>query len=122
MIIERSYIVLRNVRFHAFHGVMPQERQVGGDFEVSLKAEVDLTHPMASDDVADTVSYADIYETLKQEMEKPSKLLEHVAGRIGQVLFDNYQQISAIDLQIIKLNPPMGADSTGAGIELHLTR
>ena len=101
---------------------MPQERQVGGDFEVSLKAEVDLTHPMASDDVADTVSYADIYETLKQEMEKPSKLLEHVAGRIGQVLFDNYQQISAIDLQIIKLNPPMGADSTGAGIELHLTR
>ena len=27
---------------------------------------------------------------------------------------------SSIDLKLVKLNPPMGADSDGAGVELHL--
>ena len=32
-----------------------------------------------TDDVADTVSYADVYEAVKAEMEVPSKLLEPVS-------------------------------------------
>ncbi len=121
MRINHSYIVLREVRFHARHGVMPQERKVGGDFTVSLRVGVDLSRPVASDDVADTLNYATLYEVVKREMAIPSQLLEHVAGRIGQAVFDAFPQVISIDLTLMKLNPPMGADCEGAGVELHLT-
>ena len=118
--VERSYILLKEVRFYAYHGVMPQERKVGGDFTVSLRVGVDLNRPVASDDVADTLNYATLYEVVKREMAIPSQLLEHVAGRIGQSVFETFPQVLSIDLTLMKLNPPMGADSEGAGVELHL--
>ena len=67
-----------------------------------------------------TLNYAELYEVVKCEMMKPSDLLEHVAGRIGQAVFDTFPQILSLQVSITKLNPPMGADCDGAGVELHL--
>lgn len=120
MIVESSYITLREVRFHAFHGVMPQERKVGADFTVTLRVEADLGRPVFSDNVDDTLNYAALYEVLKREMAQPSRLLEHIAGRIGQAVFDSFPQVETVDVMLTKLNPPMGADSEGAAVELHL--
>jgi len=120
MRINQSYIILREVRFHAFHGVMPQERKVGADFTVSLRVGVDLSLPAESDDVADTLNYATLYEVVKQQMEIPSQLLEHVAGRVGKAVMDTFPQVTGVDVTLTKLNPPMGADCAGASVELHL--
>ena len=120
MRISQSYIILREVRFHAFHGVMPQERKVGADFTVSLHVGVDLSLPAESDDVADTLNYATLYEVVKQQMEIPSQLLEHVAGRVGKAVMDTFPQVTGVDVTLTKLNPPMGADCAGASVELHL--
>lgn len=122
MRVEKSYIVLREVRFHAFHGVMPQERKVGADFTVSLRVGVDLSRPVESDAVENTLNYATLYEVVKQEMAIPSQLLEHVAGRIGKAVFEAFPQAMSIDLTLMKLNPPMGADTKGAGVELYIIR
>ena len=115
-----SYIVLREVRFHAFHGVMPQERKVGADFTVSLRVGLDLSRPVESDAVEDTLNYATLYEVVKQEMAVPSQLLEHVAGRIGKAVFSRFPQVESADVVLTKLNPPMGADCEGVSVELHL--
>ncbi len=120
MRITESYIFLREVRFHAFHGVLPQERKVGADFAVTLKVAVDITKATENDEVEDTLNYATLYDVVKQEMEIPSKLLEHVAGRIGRTVMERFPMVTSIDVRLTKLNPPMGADSKGAGVELHL--
>ncbi len=120
MRIKESYIYLRDVRFHAFHGVMPQERKVGADFTVSIRVKTDVTRAAETDEVGDTLNYAALYDVVKREMEQPSKLLEHVAGRIARAVMDEFHEVSAVDLEVTKLNPPMGADSKGAGVELHL--
>lgn len=120
MIVESSYITLREIRFYAFHGVMPQERKVGADFTVTLRVKADLGRPVFSDNVDDTLNYAALYEVLKREMAQPSRLLEHIAGRIGQAVFDSFPQVETVDVMLTKLNPPMGADSEGAAVELHL--
>ena len=120
MKIERSYILLQKVRFHAFHGVMPQERKVGADFEVSMRVALDLARPVESDEVADTLNYATLYELVSRAMAQPSQLLEHVAGRIGRDVMDAFSQVESIDILLTKLNPPMGAECAGAGVELHL--
>ncbi len=120
MAVKSSYILLENVKFYAFHGVLPQERKVGNDYQVNLRIGYDISRAMVSDDVNDTLNYAEVYQLLSQEMSVPSALLERVAGRIGDRLFRKFPAIQSIDLTIIKVNPPMGADSEGAGVEVHL--
>ena len=115
-----SYICLKEVRFHAFHGVMPQERRVGADFLLSLSVGYDFSKAMRTDEVGDTLNYAEVCRIVKEEMEKPSALLEHVAGRIADAIFRQFPDVRSIDLELTKQNPPMGADCEGAGVELHL--
>ena len=118
-IMMKTSIFLDDVRFHAFHGVMPQERAVGADFTVSLNVGYDFVKAAENDDLMDTISYADLYEVVKAEMDKPSKLLEHVALRIVKAVAARWPRIDTIDLRLAKDNPPMGADCKGAGVEIH---
>lgn len=115
-----SYITLQDVHFHAFHGVMPQEKRVGGDFLLNLRVGYSLSAAMESDRLEDTISYAALFELVAGEMRIPSKLLEHVAGRMVHAIMSAYPAVSSIDLEIVKQNPPMGADCAGASVEIHL--
>ena len=122
MKIAASNILLDDMRFYAYHGVMEQERQVGGEYSVSLTVEADLREAARTDDVADTVNYAALYALVEREMAVPSRLLEHVASRIGRRTLEECDRITAVTVKVTKLNPPMGADCKGASVELKLTR
>ncbi len=116
-----SRIYLKNVRFHAYHGVLQQEKIVGNDYVVNLVVDYDFTSAMETDELSATINYAELYEIIKEEMAIPSKLLEHVVGRIGKRVFSEYSAIRQIQLAITKENPPFGADCDGAGVEVVLT-
>ena len=122
MTIESSHITLNDLRFYAYHGVLPQERVVGGDYSISLRVVADLSKAIEQDDVNVTLNYATLYEVVQHEMNIPSNLLEHLAGRIGRTILDVFPQIEVIDLSVTKLNPPMGASCQGAGVELRMIR
>ena len=107
---------------YGFHGVLPQERTVGAYFILNLSIQTDFSRAMADDDLAGTLSYADVFDVVKAQMAVPSALLEHVAGRICQAIFERFPQAEAIDLELLKENPPMGADCRGAGVRLLLSR
>ena len=116
-----SKIYLRNVRFHAFHGVLPQEGIVGNDYLVNLVLDYDFSSALKTDDLQGTLNYAEVYQKVREEMAVPSNLLEYVAGRIAHRLFSDFPEIQKLQLSITKVNPPMGADSDGAGVEVVLT-
>ena len=116
-----SKIYLRNVRFHAFHGVLPQEGIVGNDYLVNLVLDYDFSSAMKTDDLQGTLNYAEVYQKVREEMAVPSKLLEHVAGRTAHRLLSDFPEIQKLQLSTTKVNPPMGADSDGAGVEVVLT-
>lgn len=120
MKIQSTYIFIEGLRFHAYHGVLPQERVIGNDYEVSLRVQFPIDTAMLSDDVEETLNYAEVFKLVQQEMQVPSNLLERVAYRIADRLFRKYPKIQVIDLKLMKLNPPMGAECHGAGVELHL--
>lgn len=122
MKLNDSYISLLGLRFHAYHGVMAQERRVGNDYEVDVRLHVDVEKAMVSDDVADTVNYAEVFQVVRRQMARPGALLEHVAGRIAQALLDQWPQVADVTIVLTKRNPPMGADCQGAGVELHVGR
>ena len=120
MMNSQTYVRIEKLRIRALHGVLPQERTVGGDYEVSLRIGYPWQLAMETDNVSDTLDYAAVYRLVEREMVFPSQLLEHVAGRIAKALLRDFPQITSIDLWLTKLVPPMGADCAGAGVELHL--
>ena len=114
-----SYILLQGLRFHAYIGVGEQERQVGNDYVLDLRLGYPFADAMLSDEVADTLNYAEVFGAVSEIMQKPAKLLETAAGTIAHELFRRFPKTESIDLKLVKLNPPMGADCNGAGVELH---
>ena len=120
--LTESYVHIDGIRLHARHGVLPQEQLTGNDYIINVRASYDISRAMQTDDVADTLNYAEVYNIIKEEMSIPSKLIEHVAGRIADRLMDSYSQISSVMLRITKCNPPMGADCDGAGVEILVKR
>jgi len=122
MHLKSGFLCLRRMRFYAFHGVLPQERQTGGYFLVNLRVGYPLEAAMLSDRIDDTLNYAALYALVDREMKQPSSLLEHVAGRIVKAIEEAFPLVSSIDMELTKENPPMGADCDGATVEMHWGR
>ncbi len=122
MIVQASKVLLKDIRLFAYHGVLPQERVVGAYFILNIAIDTDFSRAMETDELEGTISYAEAYDVVKAEMAVPSKLLEHVAGRICKALLHRFPTAQAIHLEILKENPPMGADCAGAGVVVEVNR
>lgn len=120
--ITHSTIFVNDIQLHAYHGVMPQEQLTGNDYLVSVSAQYPIDKAITTDDVQHTLNYAMVYDIVKEEMGISSKLVEHVVGRIAQHLMKQFADISAVRVRVTKLNPPMGAQCAGAGVEVEMTR
>lgn len=70
-------IELEAMKFYAYHGVMPQEAKVGNHFVVNLVLTASLEQAVKSDELEDTINYATVYTIVKEQMDIPSKLIEH---------------------------------------------
>ena len=112
MRIETVEISLHDMQFHAFHGVLPEERICGGDYTVSLrctlcKPQETIERIAETDDIADTVNYAELYAIVEDVMSKPCNLIETVAARIGQSIVNQFPTIMKVTVTINKHNPPI---------------
>ncbi|MDR0541854.1 MAG: dihydroneopterin aldolase [Dysgonamonadaceae bacterium] len=114
-----QYIELKGMNFHAYHGVMEQERKIGNTFTVDVKLYVDLRKGIASDNLTYTVNYASVYEVIKKEMAIPSNLIEHVAGRIVERIRKNFPTVEQVEIRLAKKNPPIEGDiqEVAVGVE-----
>lgn len=120
----QTSIQLHNLEFYAYHGLLPQERVVGGHYCVDV--ELSLTPPLRAlteDVIDDTVNYAEVYALIRQQMEQPVNLLEHLAHRITQGLYAQFPQIQAVKLSVTKVTPPIsGIACEGASFCLQSIR
>lgn len=114
----KTSIHLDNMRFYAYHGVLEQERVVGNQFSVSVRLETDLSAATHSDNLTQTISYADVSAVVSEEMATPSELLEHVAGRIFRRLHAAFPSISHLEVKVYKYNPPGCGETERAGVIL----
>lgn len=95
---------------------------MGAGFVLNISVETDFSHAAMTDELAGTVSYADVVSVVQHEMAVPSSLLEHVAHRIATALLDSFASAMAVEIELMKENPPMGSDCDGAGVTLRVER
>ena len=100
-------IELEGMEFKAYHGCLPQEKVRGNNFIVDFRGELDLSTAAESDNLDDTLNYADIYDIVSEEMSIPSELLENVAGRIVKSIAARFPQLESFSIRVSKSKPPV---------------
>lgn len=114
---------LRRMVFYGYHGVFPEENRLGQQFIVDLDLRLDLSRAAASDDVADTVNYADIHALVKRIVEgEPVKLIEKLADLIATRVLGTYTIIHEVEVSVTKPNPPFDIQFDGVTVTLRRSR
>ncbi len=116
-------MLLKRMVFFGYHGVIPEENRLGQKYYVDLDMRLDLAKAAASDDVADTVNYADVHALVKNIVEGPPvKLIETLAQNIASVLLGTYTSIIETTVSVTKPNPPFDITFDGVTVELRRRR
>ena len=101
-------IRLNGMEFYAYHGCCLEEQLTGNHFLVDVVMDIEMEKASKTDDLNDTLNYAEVYELVKQEMDARSDLLEHVSARILDKLCGQFPQLERAEVCVSKLNPPVG--------------
>ena len=117
-----SFIDIENMEFYAYHGCFDEESKIGTRFRVNLRMEVDTSRAQVSDNITDTVNYLSVYQSVKDEMSKPSHLLEHVADRVASRVLADYAAVQSVRVKLSKLNPPLGGKMESVSLTIDKSR
>ena len=114
---------IKGMRFFGYHGVFPAENELGQQFYVDAILELDLMGAGLSDDLEQTVNYAEVYKTIKVVVEgDPFKLIEALAEHIALTILDTYTKVSETVVRVTKPHPPFAAQFDGVTVEIRRKR
>lgn len=114
-------LILHDIRFTCPCGVFPEERQRGMDYRADLTLHLDLQPAGQSDDLARTVDYARVADTVLAVAKKERHLVENLAEDVADAILRDYP-VAAITVKMTKLNPPVPAIGAGVTVVLHRER
>lgn len=116
-------MLLKRIVFYGYHGVYPEENRLGQKYIVDLDLRLNLTRAAQSDDVNDTVNYAEIHALLKGIVEgSPVKLIETLTEKIASAVLGTYTSIIEATVSVTKPNPPFDITFDGVTVELRRKR
>ncbi|EHK2487126.1 dihydroneopterin aldolase [Listeria monocytogenes] len=116
-------IYLNELVFYGYHGVLAEETKLGQTFRVSLILGLSTKKAGMSDSVDDTVSYAEVYETVKEIVEgTPFKLIEALAEKIATEVLTGYPLLEEVTVKLIKPNPPIPGHYDSVAVEIERKR
>jgi dihydroneopterin aldolase len=112
-------ILLNKMSFYAYHGVLPEENKLGQTFLVDLELrKLDLRPAGTTDQLTKSISYAEVYETVKQVTEENRfQLIEALAEHIAEAVLDKYQ-VPEVLVRVVKPNPPVAGSFESFGVEV----
>ncbi|WP_457653523.1 dihydroneopterin aldolase [Rhodocaloribacter sp.] len=100
---------LINAVFYAHHGVMKEEHQIGGRYEVDVSIELDFRGAAERDDLKETVDYEKVYRIVKGIITRNKfYLIERLAYLIAGKIVNEYDFVSSVEVTVRKPNPPVG--------------
>ena len=96
-------ISLVGIVVYGYHGARPEERSLGQRFVIDVDLDIDLRKPCASDDLADTVNYSEVYQVVNDVIGGHSvNLLETLARRIADSVLSGFSQVNVAHVRIAK--------------------
>lgn len=103
-------IEVSGIRLFAYHGCLEEEARIGSDYLVDVNLWGNLEQAAAHDQLRDTLDYVTVYQVVEEEMAVRSDLIEHVARRILDRLFECLAPLQEAEVRVSKCAPPINGD------------
>ncbi len=105
---QLGIIRIHNAVFYAYHGVLTDEQNLGGKFDVDVDLHCDLTRGAKSDHLQDTVNYERVYDCIRSlVLDKQHFLLESLAGSIGKGILKKFSKVNSVTVRVRKPGAPV---------------
>ncbi len=102
-----SVIRIQNAVFYAYHGVLSDEQNLGGKFEVDVELFCDLSRGAKTDNLKETVDYERVYDCVRSVVVGHKFfLLERLGTEIANGIL---RQFSKVDRVVIRVRKPGAA-------------
>lgn len=108
--IRNDYIEIKNLEIYANHGVLTEEKKLGQKFYIDAKLYVDVLGAATTDNVENSVNYAEVTEVIKKVFKsKSANLIETAAQSLAGILLAKFTNIDKIELTVKKPSAPVDA-------------
>lgn len=115
-------IVLTGIAATGYHGVLDFEKRDGQQFVVDVVMDVDLAPAGASDELGDTVNYAEVAGDVVALIEgEPLDLIEALAERIATAILTR-PLVEAVEVVVHKPQAPVGHPFTDVQVRVRRER
>jgi 7,8-dihydroneopterin aldolase/epimerase/oxygenase len=98
------------IKIYAFHGCLPEEEKIGGNYLVDVMLNTDFGEAATHDELEKTVDYVLVNKIVREEMAIRSKLIEHVGQRIVNRLRFEINAVTHLRVRVTKICPPINGD------------
>lgn len=114
-------IRIQGIKAFGYHGVLKSENTTGQNFLIDIELYLDLSTAAKSDQVSDTVNYAEVTALVIAEIVgKPVALIEKLAANIADQIKIKFPKVSSVSVTVHKPEAPVGA--TVSDISVTITR
>jgi dihydroneopterin aldolase len=98
-----SVIRLHNAVFYAYHGVLSDEQNLGGKFQVDVELHCDLSRGAKSDNLEDTVDYERVYDCVRGiVVGRKFLLLERLGSEITGGILKQFPKVERVVVRVRK--------------------
>jgi 7,8-dihydroneopterin aldolase/epimerase/oxygenase len=101
-------IALEGLEFFAYHGFYDEEQKIGNKYSVDILVSTDFSEAARRDKLSATVNYEALYRITTEVMQRPARLLEHIAHSIIEEIRRAYPTVGDVEVSVSKFNPPVG--------------
>lgn len=116
-------IVLKNMRFRSFSGVLAEEKKDGQDFVITLTLTLKDIPGCRTDKLSDTVDYGKVFSIVKDYVENASvDLIEYMAYQIIVKIMRAFSEVKEISCEIQKPRAPIDGDFDYMSVIISRTR
>src|SRR5699024_10573268 len=116
-------IILRQMQFYGFHGLLPEENKLGQRFNVDVELNLDLRKPGQTDQMEDSIDYSMVYEVIEEIVEGEAKnLIESVAESIARSLLNTFGLLQSCQVRVVKPDPPIVGHYESIAVEVYRER
>jgi len=111
-------IILKGLQFYGYHGVLPQERELGRRFVIDLELFLDLTEAGRRDDLSCTVDYTMVLQLVEKQVTSSShRLIEAVAEDIAAAVLGNFS-VEEVKVRVKKIDVPLPGSFEYMAVEI----
>lgn len=105
---QYDQIIMKDMAFFGYHGVMKEESVLGQKFILSVKLYLNTKEAGMSDDLTKTISYAEVYNRIKKQVETMRyQLLEALSENIAKDILSDFDLVKGVTVEVKKPEAPV---------------